>query len=127
MELASTRTALVALGDIAASLAGALAAAVLLSTIALAAHQDLDLHPAAGAKEKPGRSVRGRTGHSELATKKRALTAGALRFHTAIHIWSRGTSSAHSWLASSCRRRATTAFALKPEGGNLSEWHAYQT
>jgi hypothetical protein len=66
MELASSRAALVALGRLAAalasSLAGALAAAVLLSTAALPAHQDL--HPAAGAKEKPGRSVRGRHGGS---------------------------------------------------------------
>ena len=66
MELASSRVALVALGHLAAvltsSLAGALAATVLLSTVALLAYQDL--HPAAGAKEKLGRSVRGRHGGS---------------------------------------------------------------
>lgn len=66
MELAPSRAALVALGrlaaELASSLAGALAAAVLLATVALAAHQDL--HPAAGAKEKSGRSVRRRLGGS---------------------------------------------------------------
>ena len=61
MKLPSSRAALVALGRLAAALASsltrALVAAVLLTTVALPAHQDL--HPAAGVKEKPGKSVRG--------------------------------------------------------------------
>jgi hypothetical protein len=59
VELAPTRTALVALGRLSAalasSLAGALAAAVLLSAVALPAHQDLN--SAVGAEEKASRSV----------------------------------------------------------------------
>jgi error-prone DNA polymerase len=56
MELASSRAALVALGRLAAalasSLAGALTAAVLLSAVALPAHQDL--RPAAGTAGRGG-------------------------------------------------------------------------
>jgi hypothetical protein len=59
MELASSRAALIALGCLMAaltsSLAGALAAAALLSAVALPAHQDL--RSAVGTEEKAGGSV----------------------------------------------------------------------
>jgi hypothetical protein len=64
MELASTRAALIALGHLtaalASSLAGALTTAVLLSAVALPAHQDLRV--AMGTEEKTGRFVRERHG-----------------------------------------------------------------